>query len=151
MDMGGRPGAGVGPQGTLKEGVRDMVMTEMRQYFRPEFLNRVDDIVLFKPLRLDEIERIVDLLTEELRVRLADRRIQLEIDEEARKFVASEGYDPVFGARPLKRFLQRELETQIARALIAGDAVDGSTIRVGVAGGTLDFSITSPGTETEEA
>jgi len=132
---------GVTPDGEIAESARDAVMREMRAHFRPEFLNRVDDVVLFKPLRLEEIERIVDLLTEDLRKRLADRRVSLELTEEAREFVAREGYDPVYGARPLKRFLQHHLETRIGRALIAGEVAEGSVVEVGVAGGQLDVQI----------
>src|SRR2546430_521476 len=84
-------------------------MNEMRAHFRPEFLNRVDDIVLFKPLTLPEIKRIVDLQLKLLRARLADRHIELELSEAAREHIAREGYDPVYGARPLKRFLQRQV------------------------------------------
>jgi ATP-dependent Clp protease ATP-binding subunit ClpB len=104
----------------------------------------VDDIVLFKPLRLEEIERIVDLLTEDLRRRLIDRGIRLELSEPAREFVAREGFDPVYGARPLKRFLQHELESRIARALIAGEVHDGSLLRVGMKEGQLAIEIENP-------
>jgi ATP-dependent Clp protease ATP-binding subunit ClpB len=123
---------GVTDRGEIKESVRKQVMAELRRQFRPEFLNRVDDIVLFKPLTLDEIKQIIDLLTRELSRRLKDRRIGLEISEEARDFIASAGYDPVFGARPLKRYLQHELETRIGRALLGGSIPDGSTIHVDV-------------------
>ena len=92
-------------------------MAELRAHFRPEFLNRVDEIVLFKPLTLEEIEQIVDLQIDDLRKRLADRRIELELTEAARELIAREGYDPVYGARPLRRFIQREVETRIGRAL----------------------------------
>ena len=105
-------------------------MREMRQHFRPEFLNRVDDIVLFKPLILEEVEQIVVLLTRDLSGRLADRRIRVEITDDACKFIARAGYDPVYGARPLRRYIQRELETRIGRALIKGDVLEGATIRV---------------------
>ena len=128
---------GVRADGEIEESARDAVMAEMRQHFRPEFLNRIDETVLFKPLQLHEIEKIVELLTEELRGRLADRRIALELTDEAKKFVAERGFDPVYGARPLKRFLQRELETKIGRALIAGTIGDGSTLRVGLHEGML--------------
>jgi ATP-dependent Clp protease ATP-binding subunit ClpB len=121
---------GVDANGELKESARNAVMRELRAGFRPEFLNRVDEIVLFKPLQLGEIEKIVDLLAEDLRKRLAQRRIKVEITQPARTFIAREGYDPVFGARPLKRFLQRELETRIGRALIGGDIQEGATIYV---------------------
>ena len=121
---------GLTATGEISEDARRAVMAELRHHFRPEFLNRVDDTVLFKPLTLDEIERIVDLLTEDLRRRLADRNIRLEMTEAARALIAREGFDPVYGARPLKRYLQHELETRIARALVAGEAVDGARVRV---------------------
>jgi ATP-dependent Clp protease ATP-binding subunit ClpB len=85
---------------------------------------------LFKPLTLDEVEQIVGLLTKDLSRRLEERNINVEITDAARKFIAKSGYDPVYGARPLRRYLQRELETRIGRALIAGDVLDGSTLRV---------------------
>jgi ATP-dependent Clp protease ATP-binding subunit ClpB len=116
---------GIDREGNIDESARASVMAEMRRHFRPEFLNRVDDIVLFKPLQIEEIKRIVDLLAAELRARLADREIGLEITDAAREFVAKEGYDPVYGARPLKRFLQREVETQVARRLVSGDIAPG--------------------------
>jgi ATP-dependent Clp protease ATP-binding subunit ClpB len=127
--------------GIIKEDVKKEVMKELRLHFRPEFLNRVDDIVIFKSLTEKEIEKIVDLLTEDLRKRLADRSIEIELDEPARKFIARAGYDPVYGARPLKRFLQHELETKIGRALIAGDVEDGSKIIVSTKDGDLDVKI----------
>jgi len=128
-------------KGIIKEDVKKEVMKELRLHFRPEFLNRVDDIVIFKSLTEEEIEKIVDLLTEDLRKRLADRSIEIELDEPARKFIARAGYDPVYGARPLKRFLQHELETKIGRALIAGDVEDGSKIIVSTKDGDLDVKI----------
>jgi ATP-dependent Clp protease ATP-binding subunit ClpB len=122
----------------IPEEVRVGVLDELRTYFRPEFLNRVDDIVLFKPLALEEIERIVDLQIDELRRRLADRRMTLELTEEARALIAREGYDPVYGARPLRRFIQHEVETRIARALLSGEVQEGSTIELVVVGGELE-------------
>ncbi len=141
---------GVTPWGEIKEEARNAVVRELRQHFRPEFLNRVDDIVLFKPLTLEEIKKIVDLMTAEIRKRLADRNIQLEITEAARDYVAREGFDPVYGARPLRRFLQRELETRIARALVAGDVLEGSLIRVDLQDGQLAVAIEQPETVTVE-
>jgi len=135
---------GVTSHGEITEQARAAVLREMRQHFRPEFLNRVDDIVLFKPLTMDEIKRIVDLLTAELRKRLADRDMQLVLTDTAREFIARKGFDPVYGARPLRRFLQHELETRIGRALIAGDVMDGATIRVDVREGTLITAIENP-------
>ena len=122
----------------------DAVMRELRASFRPEFLNRVDDIVLFKPLHLDEIKQIVGLLAAQLGERLKDREIGLEISPEAQDFIAREGYDPVYGARPLKRYMQRELETKIGRALVAGDVLDGATVRVGLSGGELSIDTENP-------
>jgi len=135
---------GVTSHGEITEQARAAVLREMRQHFRPEFLNRVDDIVLFKPLTIDEIKRIVDLLTAELRKRLADRDMQLVLTDAAREFIARKGFDPVYGARPLRRLLQHELETRIGRALIAGDVAEGATIRVDVREGALITAIENP-------
>ena len=113
---------------TIPESVRESVMTELRQAFRPEFLNRIDESILFKPLTLDEITLIVDLLLVDLNKRLADRRVKVTLDKEAKDWAALKGYDPVFGARPLKRFLQRQIETKLARALISGEVAEGSNV-----------------------
>jgi ATP-dependent Clp protease ATP-binding subunit ClpB len=131
---------GISDSGELKEAAKNQVMTELRQHFRPEFLNRVDDIVLFKPLTLSEVEQIVGLLTKDLSKRLEERNIKIEITDQARKFIAQSGYDPVYGARPLRRYLQRELETRIGRSLIAGDVPEGATLRVGLNDDELIFS-----------
>ena len=128
---------GVTDDGEIRDSARDAVMAELRQQFRPEFLNRIDDVVLFKPLLLSEITRIVDLLIVDLHNRLSDRQIDLTLTEDAKGFIARKGFDPVFGARPLKRFLQHELETRIGRALISGDISDGTQIEVDVADGDL--------------
>ena len=128
---------GITPDGTIRESARDAVMQELRTHFRPEFLNRVDDIVLFKPLRLEEIKSIVKLLLERLKARLAERRIDLAMTPAALDLIARSGYDPVYGARPLKRFLQREVETRLARELIAGDVPDGSTVTVDAEGKSI--------------
>jgi ATP-dependent Clp protease ATP-binding subunit ClpB len=122
--------AGVTPDGEIKDDARTAVMDELRAHLRPEFLNRVDDIVLFKPLTLPEIERVVDLLTADLRHRLAGQQLDLRLTEAARRHIAAEGFDPVYGARPLRRFLQREVETRIGRALLSGDVIDGCTVIV---------------------
>jgi ATP-dependent Clp protease ATP-binding subunit ClpB len=123
--------------GEIPEEVRERVMRELREHFRPEFLNRVDDIVLFKPLTLEEIEQIVDLQIHSVRRRLTERRLGLELTEGARKLIAREGYDPVYGARPLRRFIQREVETRIGRALLSGEIVDGATITLDADGDEL--------------
>lgn len=136
---------GITSDGEIKPEARDGVMAELRRHFRPEFLNRIDDIVLFKPLTEVEIERIVELMFTDIRQRLADRRLTLEVTEEARKVIANQGYDPVYGARPLRRFIAREVETRIGRALLAGDVPDGSTIVVGADKGELNVTFYAPG------
>jgi ATP-dependent Clp protease ATP-binding subunit ClpB len=112
----------------IPESVRESVMMELRKAFRPEFLNRIDETILFKPLTLDEITLILDLLLADLNKRLADKRVSVVLDKKAKEWAAEKGYDPVFGARPLKRFLQRNVETKLARALIAGEVGEGSDI-----------------------
>jgi len=124
----------------IREEARDRVMGELRGHFRPEFLNRVDDLVLFKPLTLDEIKRIVQLQIADVRRRLADRRVGLELRAEACSLIARQGYDPVYGARPLRRFIQREVETRIARALIADEIHPGATITIEAHDGELAVS-----------
>jgi len=117
---------------TIPESVRESVMAELRKVFRPEFLNRIDETILFKPLTLEEITTIVDLLLADLNKRLADRRVTVTLDKKAKEWAAEKGYDPVFGARPLKRFLQRNIETKLARALISGEIAEGSEVKFSV-------------------
>ena len=114
---------------TIPESVRESVMMELRKSFRPEFLNRIDETILFKPLTLEEITTIVDLLLADLNKRLVDRRVTVVLDKKAKDWAAEKGYDPVFGARPLKRFLQRHIETKLARALISGAVAEGSEVK----------------------
>ena len=125
--------------GEIGEKTREQVMAEMRAHFRPEFLNRVDEIVLFKPLTMKEIERIVDLQLGLLRSRLADRHIDLQLSDTAKELLARRGYDPVYGARPLKRLIQRELETKLSRLLLKGEITDHSTVEVTAKKGELEF------------
>jgi ATP-dependent Clp protease ATP-binding subunit ClpB len=122
---------------TIPESVRESVMAEVRRAFRPEFLNRIDETILFKPLTLEEITRIVDLLLVDLNQRLADRRVTVKLDTKAKEWAAEKGYDPVFGARPLKRFLQRQIETKLARALISGGVAENSSVTFKVKGEEL--------------
>ncbi|MCT2140990.1 ATP-dependent chaperone ClpB [Dietzia cinnamea] len=138
---------GITADGEVEDEARSMVMRTLQSHFRPEFLNRVDEIVMFKPLTLAEIERIVDLQLEELRVRLAEMRVTLEVTAEARRFIADQGFDPAYGARPLRRYISREVETQVGRALIRGDAADGGTIWVDLADGEL--VVTASGSPTQ--
>jgi ATP-dependent Clp protease ATP-binding subunit ClpB len=132
---------GITAEGQIEPKVRDQVMGELRAHLRPEFLNRVDDIVLLKPLTLSEIERVVDQLIEDVARRLRAQRIELEITKAAREHIARAGFDPVYGARPLRRFIQHEVESRIGRALLRGEAVEGSTCIVDVAGDELDVRI----------
>jgi ATP-dependent Clp protease ATP-binding subunit ClpB len=128
---------GVTPEGELTPAARAEVMAALRSHFRPEFLNRIDEIVLFKPLTLPEVEQIVDLMTAGLRKRLADMAMTLELTDDARRLIADRGFDPVYGARPLRRFIARDVETRIGRALISGDAREGAEIEVDAADGDI--------------
>ena len=111
----------------------------MRSSFRPEFLNRIDEIIFFHALQKSELRNIVKLQVERLRHRLADRKMSLKLADAALDFLAEVGYDPVFGARPLKRAIQRELETQIAKSILRGEFNDGDTIFVDVENERLVF------------
>src|SRR5262245_18876940 len=135
---------GVDKQGNLRESTIQEVLQELRAHFPPEFLNRIDETVMFKPLTQDQIVRIVDLLTKELRKRLADRRIELNLTPKAREHIAKEGYDPLYGARPLKRFLQNALENLLARKLIAGEIPDGSKVTVDAGRFELELKVEQP-------
>ncbi|MBT3540406.1 MAG: ATP-dependent chaperone ClpB [Opitutae bacterium] len=112
----------------ISESARESVMADLRDHFRPEFLNRIDDTVLFKPLSLEEITEIVDLLLNSLNKRLEDRKVTVVFTDAAKKWIGEKGYDPTYGARPLKRFLQKQVETQLARALVAGEVEEGSEV-----------------------
>jgi ATP-dependent Clp protease ATP-binding subunit ClpB len=138
---------GVTGAGEIKPDARERVMAELRRHFRPEFLNRVDDVVLFKALTQPEIERIVDLMFNDLRTRLADRQMTLVVSDPARHFIAQQGFDPVYGARPLRRFLAHEVETRIGRALLGGDVLDGAEIDVDVRDGELVVTYQNPASE----
>ncbi|WOC33386.1 MULTISPECIES: ATP-dependent chaperone ClpB [Caproicibacterium] len=121
---------GIQPDGTISEEARKQVQAQLRVQFRPEFLNRLDEIVFYKPLGKAEINQIVDLQIASLRRRLADRELDVGLTDAARAYVVEQGYDPVYGARPLKRFLQSKVETLIAKKMIAGDLAPRSTIRI---------------------
>jgi ATP-dependent Clp protease ATP-binding subunit ClpB len=130
---------GISETGELRDGVRDGVMGVLRSHFRPEFLNRVDEIVLFKPLMIGQITRIIDLLLGNLQARLDERKITLELTARAKEFIAREAYDPVYGARPLLRYLQQRIETPLAREIIGGHLPDGQKLVVDEEGGKLVF------------
>jgi ATP-dependent Clp protease ATP-binding subunit ClpB len=125
--------------GTIPEETRKRVMSEMRGHFRPEFLNRVDEVVMFSPLVIEQLREIVKLQLDLLRKRLADRHITLELTDAATDHIAREAYDPVYGARPLKRFLQRRLETALSRKMLEGDIDDYTHVTVDVQDAELVF------------
>lgn len=115
---------GIKEDGSFADGLKDKVMAQLKQFFRPEFLNRVDETVMFSPLLENQVVAIVDVLLGRLRKRLAEHKIELELTDEAKRFIAREAYDPAYGARPLKRYLQNELETRLARGMIGGQIPD---------------------------
>ena len=131
---------GIDQDGNLPESVRDAVLEELRRHFRPEFLNRVDETVLFTPLSRDQIGAIVELQLARLRKRLEERKITLRLSDAAKEFVANAGYDPVYGARPLKRYIQHTLENMLARKLIGGEVLDGQEVVVDVQDDALTFN-----------
>ena len=121
---------GIGPDGKLSEEARGEVNGLLKRQFRPEFLNRLDEIVFYTPLTKEQIEKIADLTLEALNKRLAERGVTVRLTDEAKAYVVENGYDPVYGARPLKRFIQRAVETPVARTLVAEDVPEGSTLEV---------------------
>ena len=131
---------GMDEKGELSAGTVDSVMSMLRGSFRPEFLNRIDEIICFKPLTQADIRQIVRLMLRQLEVRLHDRGITLELTDEALSLCAENGYDPVYGARPLKRYIQKTFETPIARAIIGGAVRDGGKIVISEKDGKFDFS-----------
>ena len=128
---------GIDENGNIRPEAEDAVMNELRQHFRPEFLNRLDETILFKPLTKDNIGHIVTLLMEELNGRLADREIRVELSPEAETYIVNHGYDPIYGARPLKRYLQKYVETMAAKCILADEVDMGDTIYIDVAGTEL--------------
>ncbi len=132
--------SGIAPDGSLKPGAKEAVLAELKTHFRPEFLNRIDETVVFLPLRRDQVERIVELQLDHLRRLLADRKITLDLTPEAKAFVADESYDPLYGARPLKRYVQHNVETPLAKLIIQGEIRDGQHVTVSVRDGALAFA-----------
>ena len=132
-----------GNKGTeeIAEETRDLVLGQLKNHFRPEFLNRVDEIILFKPLTLQNIKEIVVKLMKELQARLSEQQIKLSINDEAKEYIAENGFDPVYGARPLKRFIQRNLETKIARSIIAGEIRESQQVTIVVQNNDIGFEI----------
>ena len=116
-------------------------MNDLRAHFRPEFLNRLDETILFKPLTKDNISSIINLLLAELNDRLADRELTLELTDTAKTFITENGYDPVYGARPLKRYMQKHVETLAAKLILGGEVATGDTIVIDVDGDKLTARI----------
>ena len=132
---------GIDDQGNIKQEAQDMVMADLRNHFRPEFLNRLDETIMFKPLTKDNITSIIDLQIKDLNRRLADKELHVELTPEAKGYVADNGYEPMYGARPLKRYLQKTVETLAAR-LILSDGVDAEdTILIDVENGELTAKV----------
>ncbi|NLC69019.1 MAG: AAA domain-containing protein, partial [Clostridiaceae bacterium] len=131
---------GVNNHGEIREDVRELVMNELRARFRPEFLNRVDEIVMFKPLMRNEIMKIVELSLEEIRKRLHNKNIKLYVTSNAVQFITDAAYSPVYGARPIKRYLQKNVESQIAKMIISGEVEEDSTVVIDEKDGGLVIS-----------
>jgi len=134
--------------GVITEKTKALVMSEMKSRFKPEFLNRVDDIIMFKPLNIEGIKKIIDIFIDHVRRRLYDKNIGLEITDVAKEILATEGYDPVYGARPLKRYIGNVLETMIAKKIIAGEVYDGCNILVDGKDEQIVFEISNKGITT---
>ncbi len=128
---------GIDENGSIKPEAQTLVMSDLRAHFRPEFLNRLDETILFKPLTKSNITRIIDLLLKELNERLADRELSLELTDAARTFIADHGFNPVYGARPLKRYMQKHVETLAAKLILGGEISTGATIVIDVEGDGL--------------
>jgi ATP-dependent Clp protease ATP-binding subunit ClpB len=135
---------GITDEGEIKQSARVEVMAALRLHFRPEFLNRIDETVLFKPLTRKETRRIVALLLAQTNRWLADRNVELAATDAALDLIAEGGYDPTYGARPLKRYLQRHVETVLGRRIIAGEVPDGSRVTVDARAGALVFDVVAP-------
>ena len=128
---------GIEENGEIKQESQDMVMNELRGHFRPEFLNRLDEIIMFKPLTKGNIGGIINLIIDDLNRRLADKELTIELTDEAKHFIIENGYDPVYGARPLKRYIQKYVETLAAKLILAGNLDSGDTIVIDVENGQL--------------
>ena len=132
---------GIDESGNIKPEAQNLVMNDLRAHFRPEFLNRLDETILFKPLTKGNITRIIDLLLSELNERLADRELSLELTDAAKTFIADHGFDPVYGARPLKRYMQKHVETLAAKLILGGEISTGATIVIDVEGDALTAKV----------
>ncbi|MBP5270329.1 MAG: AAA family ATPase, partial [Clostridia bacterium] len=132
---------GIDASGNISPEAEGRVMNELKDSFRPEFLNRIDEIILFKPLSKDNISGIIDLMLDDVNKRLADRELKVELSPEARRFIIDEGYDPVYGARPLRRFIQKHVETEVASVILRGTVKPGEVIEIRLEDGKLKAGI----------
>lgn len=132
---------GINEDGELDEGVRNKVTEDLNRHFKPEFLNRVDEIVIFKPLRKEEIVQIIDIILKDLQKRLDDRQIKLSVTREAKEYMVDNSYNPVYGARPLKRYIQKFVETKIGKMIIKGDIIDGADVKIDLVDNELEIFV----------
>ncbi len=121
--------------------MKKKVLTELQKRFRPEFLNRLDDIIVFHQLTEEQLESIVELMVKDLKGRLAERKLNLELTEAAKAWLVKQGYDPVYGARPLRRAVERYVENPLSARILRGEFADGDSVLVGVEGEGLTFSV----------
>ncbi len=116
---------GIGEDGTITSEAENMVMNDLKAHFRPEFLNRLDEVILFKPLTKDNIGNIINLLVNDVNKRLANKELAIELTDNAKEYIVEHGFDPSYGARPLKRFVQKTVETLAAKLILSGDISTG--------------------------
>ena len=135
---------GIDENGEIGETAHEAVMQELHAAFRPEFLNRLDEIIMFRPLTKDNLDGIIDIMTSALRARLTERDLGLEITDEAKELIIDRGFDPLYGARPLRRYLQTAVETLIARTILSGNVSAGSVLKIDVEKGDLVCETKSP-------
>jgi ATP-dependent Clp protease ATP-binding subunit ClpC len=121
------------------EEIETLVREELKRYFRPEFINRIDSVVIFKPLKKEHVKQIVDLMIKRLEERLKDKELKLQISDSAKEYLANKGYDPAFGARPLRRVIEKEVETPLAMKLISGEIQEGDTVMIDVEDGKISI------------
>ena len=143
---------GIRDDGSIDEQCQEMTMNDLKAHFRPEFLNRLDEIIMFRPLTKANIRAIIDLLVADVNKRLAEKELRIELTEAAKDFVVEGGYDPMYGARPLKRYLQKNVETLAARLILAGNVGRGDAILIDAADGQLTAQVKGQivGTEKPE-
>ena len=142
---------GIDDNGDINQEAQDLVMSELRAHFRPEFLNRLDETIMFKPLTKDNIGGIINLIIKDINRRLADKELHIEVSEQAKKYIVDNGYDPVYGARPLKRYIQKYVETLAARQILSGNVSQGDTIMIVLDENTNELSALVVETDTNNS